>query len=455
MQQTRRILTTREHLRAILGLGLPLIGSLLAQMSMGLVDTLMLGWYDVDALAGQVLGSTFFFTVYLMGAGFAWAVMPLVAAAHEAGDLTSLRRVTRMGLWISLVVALLALPFLLFSAPILRGLGQAPDLSEIAQTYLRVAGWGLIPALLAMVMRSYLVALERPRVVLGATLAAAGLNAVLNYALIFGHWGAPELGVRGAALASLGVQILTMAILLIYAGRALPEHRLFLRFWRPDWQVFGQVAWMGAQIGLTTLAESGLFTASTVIMGQIGKLELVAHGIAIQITSLFFMVHVGLSNAATVRAGRALGRGDEAGLRRGAAVIVALSQGFAIFVVALLLLIPEQMIGLFLDPDEPRRAAILAIGRRLLAVAALFQVADAAQVMALALLRGLQDTRAPMLHAVFSYWVVGVPLSWWLGTRAGWGAEGVWVGLVVGLGLAAILMQARFWFKTSHIAPAA
>ncbi len=446
--------TISQHLKAILTLGLPLIGSLLAQMTMGLVDTLMLGWYGVDALAGQVLGSTFFFILFIMGAGAAWAVMPLVAAASEAGDTTALRRVTRMGLWISLATALAVLPLMWFSAPILRALGQEGNLAIIAQDYLRIAGFGMIPALLAMVMRSYLVALERPRVVLAATLIAAMANAVLNYALIFGVWGAPEMGVRGAALSSALVQLLMVAALTIYAVRALPEHTLFVRFWRPDWGAFGQVARMGAQIGLTSLAEAGLFAATTVIMGQIGTLELVAHGIAIQIISLFFMAHVGLANAATVRAGRALGRKDEAGLRRGAAVVLGVSLGFAVFVVVLLLAMPEVMIGAFLAPDEPLRPEILLIGVTLLAVAALFQVVDAAQVMALGLLRGVQDTNAPMWYAALSYWAVGVPMSWYLGLRAGWGGVGVWFGLVIGLALAGLLMQGRFWRKSSRIGQA-
>ncbi len=441
------------HLKAILSLGLPLIVSLLAQMSMGMVDTMMMGWYDVEALAGLVLGSTFFFILFLMGAGFAWAVMPLVAAAAEAGDRTRLRRITRMGLWISFATAILVLPLMLFCAPILRALGQEPRLALIAQEYLRIAGFGMIPALLAMVMRSYLVALERPLAVLAVTLMAAAANAALNYALIFGHWGAPELGLRGAALASVAVQGLTFVAMAVHARRAMPGMALFRRIWRPDWGVFAEVARMGLQIGLTSLAETGLFAASTLIMGRIGKLELAAHGIAIQIISFFFMVHVGLSNAATVRAGRALGRGDRAGLRRGAAVVLGLSLGFAVLVAGLLLAMPEAMIGLFLDPEEPLRGDILRIGRGLLLVAAFFQLADAAQVMALGLLRGVQDTRAPMWYAALSYWAVGVPMSWYLGLVAGWGGPGVWFGLLIGLALAALMMQGRFWLHSSRTGP--
>ncbi|MCI2397866.1 MATE family efflux transporter [Aliiroseovarius subalbicans] len=448
----RQDLTYRGHLKAALALGLPLIGSHLAQFMVHVVDTLMLGWYGVQELAAVTLAGTFFFILFIMGSGFAWAVMPMVAAASEAGDDTRVRRVTRMGMWISVGVGIAVFPLLFFSAPILTAMGQDPELSEIAQQYLRIAGWGLFPALIVMVLKSYLAALERARVVLWTTLVAALLNGVLNYALIFGHWGAPELGVRGAAIASVVLQLVSMVALAIYAVRVLPQHGLFTRIWRPDWEALGEVARMGAQIGLTSLAEAGLFSASTVIMGWIGTLELAAHGIAIQIVSLFFMVHVGLSNAATVRAGRALGRGDELGLRRGAGTIIALSLVFALVAVVLFLAIPGPMMGVFLDPDEPLRDAILTVGASLLAVAALFQFADAAQVMALGLLRGVQDTRVPMVIAAVSYWIVGVPLSYAMGITWGWGGVGVWMGLVMGLLLAGILMMTRFWRKSSRIA---
>lgn len=445
----------RTHMRAILALGLPLIGSHLAQMAINVTDTVMLGWYSVEALAGVVLGSTMFFVIFIVGAGFAWAVMPLVAAAAEEGDDVRIRRITRMGLWISLGLAGLAMPLMWFSQPLLVAAGQEPEVAARAQAYLRIAGWGMAPALAVMVLKSYLAALERTRVVLWATLAAAAVNALADYALIFGHWGAPELGLRGAALASVATQAASLVILAVYAVRTLPQHGLFHRLWRPDWAALAEVARMGLQIGLTSLAESGLFAASTVIMGWIGTLQLAAHGIAIQVVSVFFMIQVGLANAATVRAGRALGRGDIANLRQGARAVIALSMLVAATVSALLALAPELFIGLFLDPADPLRADILRIGRSLLLVAALFQLFDAAQVIALGLLRGIQDTRVPMLMAGFAYWVVGVPASYVLGIKAGLGGPGVWLGLVLGLALAAALMMARFWRETSRLAPRA
>ncbi len=447
--------TYSYHARAALILGLPLIGSHLAQFAIQIVDTIMLGWYGVEALAAVVLAGTFFFVLLIMGSGCAWAVMPMVASASEAGDDTRVRRVTRMAFWASGIIGLLVMPLLWWSEPLLLAMGQEAGLSAVAQDYLRIAGWGLFPALGIMVLKSYLSALELTRVVLWGTLFAAVLNGLLNYVLIFGNFGAPELGVRGAAIASLTVQLASFLALAIYAAKALPEHTLFQRMWRPDWDALREVTRMGSQIGLTSLAEAGLFSASTVVMGWIGTLELAAHGIALQIVSAFFMVHIGLSNAATVRAGRALGRKDEAGLRKGAWAITSISLLFGVLSVLIFLGLPHQMIGLFLDPNELLREDILRVGTSLLAVAALFQFADAAQVMALGLLRGVHDTKVPMIIATISYWVIGMPMSYLMGITWGYGGEGVWMGLVIGLAVAGVFMSWRFWTQSSRIGTSA
>ncbi|TCP62196.1 MATE family multidrug resistance protein [Rhodovulum bhavnagarense] len=433
------------HLRATARLGLPLIGSHLAQFAISLTDALMLGWYDIDALAAEVLGGALFFVLFLVGSGFAWAVMPMVATAAGAGDEVQVRRVTRMGLWISTGFGLMCLPLFVVAEWLFLRLGQAPEMAAIAQVYLTIAGPALVPALLVMVLKSYLAALERTRVVLGVTLAAVALNALGNYALIFGNWGLPELGVRGAALASVLVNLASMMALVAYAARAVPAHTLFHRLWRPDWEAFARVFRLGWPIGLTNLAEVGLFAASSVMMGWLGTLALAAHGIALQITSAVFMVHLGLSNAATIRAGRAMGQADRVGLRRGAVAALILSGLTVAVSIVVFLAFPEPLIGLFLSPDDQDRAAVVAMGVGLLAAAALFQMVDAAQVMALGLLRGVQDTRVPMIMAAVSYWLVGMPVAYLLGFGLGWGGVGIWLGLAAGLALAGVLMMYRFW----------
>ncbi|MFG6568501.1 MATE family efflux transporter [Sulfitobacter sp. 1A13679] len=440
-----KTMTNRNHVRAILTLGLPLIGGHLAQMAIGVTDTVMLGWYSVEALAAVVLGSTYFFVLFIFGSGFAMAVMPLVAAYDAEDDEIGLRRATRMGLWLSVGFAMIALPAMIWSPAVLDLLGQGPNLADRAGDYLKVAGWGILPALLVMVLKSYLAALERTQVVLWITLLAAGVNALANYALIFGNWGAPELGVMGAAVASVTTQCVSLIGVVIYVLIALPQHSLFVRLWRVDGQMLLRVFTLGLPIGLTTLSEVGLFAASSLMMGWLGTIPLAAHGIAIQLASLTFMVHLGLSNVATIRAGNAYGRRDVPHMKRGAVIVLVLSLVFALITMVGFVGYPEPLISVFMQENEPARAEILAIGTGLLVMAALFQLVDGAQVVALGLLRGVQDTKVPMVMAAVSYWIVGMPCSYLLGFVLGFGAMGIWAGLVAGLAVAGLLLNARFW----------
>ncbi|HRK43286.1 MAG TPA: MATE family efflux transporter [Gemmobacter sp.] len=437
------------HAGALLALGLPLVGSHIAQMSLHVVDTVVLGWYGVTELAAVVLGGSCFFVIFVLGGGFAQAVMPMVAQALGRGDETEVRRATRMGIWLSILFGVLIYPLFWFSEPILLAAGQKPDVAALAGDFLRLAGLGMIPALLVMVLKSYLAALERTQVVLWVTVSAVGLNALLCYPLVFGRWGLPEMGVVGSALATLIIQVLSVVVIALYAA-VLPSLRrfhLFQRFWRPDWSAMGQVFRLGAPIGLTGLAESGLFQATALMMGWIGTVELAAHGIAMQVTSIGFMVHVGLSNAATVRTGRFAGAGEWGDLRRGAGVAIAISAAVGVAQIALYLSFAEPIVGLFIDRTSAEAPLILAFGGVLLIYAAAFQMMDAAQVLALGLLRGVQDTAVPMGIAAVAYWLIGVPVAWYLAFRAGWGGTGLWMGLVIGLACAASALMWRFWSR--------
>lgn len=440
-----RLLSYPQHSRAILTLGLPLIGGHLAQMLIGVTDTVMLGWYSVEALAAVTLGSTYFFVFFIFGSGFAFAVMPMVASYIAEEDETNVRRATRMGLWLSFGFAVLSLPAMVWSEPILRLLGQGDVVARTGSAYLSIAGYGIFPALLVMVLKSYLSALERTQVVLWITVASAAINAVVNYALIFGNFGAPELGVRGAAIASVVTQGVSLLGVALYARFVLPQHALFQRLWRADPQMLWRVFSLGWPIGLTTLSEVGLFAASAVMMGWLGTVPLAAHGIVVQLASITFMVYLGLSNVATIRAGNAMGRHDPAHLERGAKAVTLMALAFAVFCVAIYLALPEFLISLFIQRDDPQRAQILSVGFGLLMMAALFQLVDGAQVMALGLLRGVQDTQIPMIMAAVSYWIVGVPSSYLFGFVLGLDGIGVWLGLVLGLTLASLLLSGRFW----------
>ena len=435
------------HVAATLSLGLPLIGSHLARMAIGVSDTVMIGWYGVEPLAALVIATSFFQVLFFLGMGFGTGVMGLIATHIASGNETEVRRGARMALWLSAGYALAVMPLMWFSEAILLGLGQTPVVAKLAQDYLRIAGWGLLAVLGQLTLNSYLAALERTAVVMWVTLVGLAINIGLNWIFIFGNLGMPALGVRGAAITSLSVQLLQLVALLAYAHwlpRARKYH-LFQRFWRPDWQAMREVARIGWPIGLTMVAEGGLFVASNVMMGWIGTQQLAAHGIALQITSITFMAHLGLSNAATVRVGQAKGRGDAIWMRDAAMTVMALSLCFACIAIAIYLLFAQPLVRMLLDAGDPQAPAIVVIGAGLLLYAALFQLTDAFQVIALGCLRGVHDTRVPMLIAGFSYWVVGMPGAYGLAFGLDGGPPGLWLGLCVALTLAAILLMARLW----------
>ena len=444
--------SVRTETRSLLGLGLPLVGSFVAGFLIHMTDTVMLGWYSILSLAAATIATSTWFILFIMGAGFAHAVMPLVAAAEAEGDTTQARRATRMGLWLSVAYFALAFPPLWWSEAVLLWLGQTAEVAAEGQKYLRIAVFGMVPALLAQVLRSYLSGLQLTGVQLWVTVSGVFLNAVVNYALIFGNLGAPELGIEGAAIASVLIQCFTLIGLAIYAQIKLPDYALFRRIWRPDWQALWRLFVLGVPIGLTSLAEGGLFNASAIMMGWIGEKELAAHGIALQVTALTFMFHVGMSQAATIRAGGAFGRRDEAALRTVGKAAHLIAFTFGVAVVVIFVAIPGPLAGAFLDPTDPARDAIIEIGIVLILLSALFQFVDSGQIVALSLLRGVQDTNVPMWLATLSYWVIGVPASYIMAFVLGWEEVGLWLGLTVGLGCAAISLSARFWLHTVRIA---
>ena len=436
------------HAKAVATLGLPLVGGHLAQIAIGVTDTVMLGWYGVDALAAVTLAASYFFVLFLMGAGFAFAVMPMVATFDAEEDEVSIRRVTRMGLWLSIAYSVAIMPIMIWSESLFLFLGQEPTVAADAQQYLRIAGFGMFPWLVAMVIKSYLAALERTQVVFWIAVLATVCNGLINYTLIFGNWGAPEMGIQGAAMASVFTQLVGMLGVVVYAILVLPQHQLFVRFWRADWEMLMRVFRLGVPIGFTGLSETGLFTATAVMMGWLGTVPLAAHGIALQCAGITFMLHLGISNVATIRAGNAFGRGDREHLAKGAYVVFAMSLVAALLTIVGFLLWLEPLVLAFMQPSEPARDQILIIGVGLLAMAALFQLVDGAQVIALGLLRGVQDTKVPMYMAAFSYWGIGMPCSYIFGFVLGYEGIGVWMGLVVGLASAAILLSVRFWSVT-------
>lgn len=441
----KKSLSWRAHAGALLVLGLPIIGSNLMAFFIHATDTVMLGWYGVDDLAAIVLAGAFWFLTFILGSGFGHALSPVVAAARAQNDEVQVRRATRMTIWLTLIYGVLVAPVFLFSETLFLKMGQSPEVARLASTYLLIAGWSIIPGLITNALRAYLAALGKPGVALLATIAGFVLHAVLNWMLIFGNWGAPELGIAGAAISTLCSDLMIALILLTYAVKRFPEFALLQRFWKADWQMFRRMFGLGWPVSVQLVAEVGLFTSASVMMGWISAETLAAHGIALQLASTTFLVHLGLAHAATIRAGHAAGLRNAVDLRDGALVAVVMSGLFALVAISIFLAIPEPMLRLFLDPENPRTAAVVAAGLPLMFMAALFQMADGGQAMTIGLLRGLQDTKVPMYIATFGYWVVGLPVAYLSAFTFGFGGTGVWIGLTASLVVVWAALSWRFW----------
>ena len=437
--------------RPLLALAIPLIISNVSQAAKHLVDVLMLGWYDIDALAAVVLGATLWQILFIIGSGFAMATIALAARSAGERKRGGVRRYVRMGCWIAVAFSGLVAPLLWFSGSFFHILGQATGIADLAEFYLRITMWGLYPALVAMTLKSFFLAIIRPRIILWATLSGACLNAVLNYVLIFGHFGVPELGITGAAIASVLAHAYTLGLMIIIAARrAYRPYRLFLHLWQPDWQAARDLFLLGWPVSVALIAEAAFFGMSVFMAGWISTPTLAAHGIVVEIASFVFMVYLGLSGAATTLSARALGQENPAELEQTYRSVMHLTLLTVIVVMAVFFAVPEIIIAGFVDPAAAQSDTVRRIAADLLMIAALFQLADAMQVVFIGLLRGLGDTRSPMIIAGLSYLTVGIPCSYILGFPLDAGINGIWIGFIIGLGLAALLLGLRFRARLEH-----
>ena len=434
--------------RALASLGLPLIATQLAHMAMPTTDILMLGALGQEALAASALGTTIFIFAFLIGLGPASATAPIIAQIVGANpsDRARTRAAMRMGLW---AMALLSLPLcasLFFAETALIGLGQTPELAQRSAPYVHILSLGLPFSLGFHVLRNFATALGRPRAPLVIMSVAVLLNIVLDYGLIFGRLGMPELGLLGAALTTSLANAFCFFALAIYVSFApgFRNYRIWRRFNRPDWPRFVETFRLGTSIGLTLLFETALFASSTLLMGHFGTATLAAHHIAMNVPSITFMVPLGIAMAATVRVGYAAGAGDIGGARRAGLTALVLSGGFMLLCALVFALMPRAITGLYLDLAEPINRDAIAQTVSFLHIVAAFQIFDGVQVVAAFALRGLKDVRMPMLITGLSYWGVGFPLALLFGFAMKWEGVGVWFGLAASLALAAILLSARF-----------
>ena len=442
-----------HELTETLGLAVPMALTQLSQIAMMATDLAFIGRLGNEAVAAAALAGTVYFVSFTIGMGLVSAVAPLAAQAFGARDPRQVRRALRTGLWAALLISLPIMPFSLYGEPILLALGQAPTAARLAQHYLFGLVWGVTPALWFMAIRGFMGAVNRPQPALWITLAAIPANALLVYPLIYGEWGFPRLELFGAGLATTTVNFGTVLASLWFATSRPPfrKYRVLGRVWRIDWRLMRQLVAIGAPISLSFMMEYGLFSAAALLMGLISTTALAAHQVALQVTAILFMVPYGISMAATVRVGHAVGRNDPGAVKRAGLVAILLGivlvAGFTLAVIAGRFAIARFFFGM-----AEEASVTVELAANLLLVGATFFIADGIQSIAAGSLRGMNDTRVPLLFAAISYWLIGFTMACLLGFRTGLGAIGVWIGLSVGTAIYALLLTLRFRRLASRLA---
>lgn len=434
------------EIRATLKLGWPLIVAQLGQAALFTTDTFVLGQLGAKYLAAAALANALFIAVQLFGVGAVGVVAPLAAQSHGARDYRSVRRTARQGIWMAMILAVILFPIAWNIAPIYRALNQDAELVALAEVFIHVAVWLLPAAFVFVALRSFLAALGSTRVISLITFGGVIVNAIANYVLVFGHFGFPALGLVGSALSTLVVNMamVVMAIIYIQTHRRFRRYYIFHDLLTPDWPRLIELFKTGTPIGLMLLAEVLLFTSATLLQGWIGRDEVAAHQLALTITSLTFMVPLGLSQAATVRVGLALGERNPEGVRKAGWAAMALTLGFMSLTAITFFVFPHQLVGLFLDGSNEENIRPLLLAASFLIVSGFFQLFDGGQVTMSANLRGLSDTTGPLIIALIGYWLIGFPTAWLFAFTLGFGGIGVWIGLAAGLASVAVVLTLRF-----------
>lgn len=436
---------------ATMRLAWPLILSNLTMALIGATDVMMIGWLGPRELAAATLGFNLAMSCAIFCMGLITASAPLMASeigrmGHSVRDV---RRTFRQAIWAAITVII---PFWLLlwnTESLLLAFGQEADLARNAGLYISAYMWSILPFLCFIILRNFVSALEEPIWALVISVVGVLANFLFNYALIFGNFGVPAFGVIGAGIGSVMTNVLMFGgmVLVVLLHKRFRRYHLFGRFSYSDWPRYRMIWKLGLPIAVTMGLEGSVFGIAALLMGLINAESVAAHAIALQLASLTFMVPMGIAQAATVRVGIQYGRRDHAGIKRAGWVSFILGTSFMAAMAVVLVLAPEVLISIFIDAEAPGSEEVAALAVSFLAIAAIFQIADGAQVVAAGMLRGLHDTTVPMVFALMGYWFIGIGVGAGLAFWRGWEGIGVWTGLATGLAIVALLMLSRWMMR--------
>ena len=438
----------REEIAATFRLAWPLALANLLQMLVHAVDVIFVARLGERELAASALGIALFGLTMWAFTGLVGMVAALIAEelGRRRHSVREVRRSVRMAMWLSVVAALVGMAICWQGEALMRLTGQDDALSERAGDFLVIIMFAMWPMIASSVLRNFVSALGRPVFATAITGVALVASVVFNYAFVFGNLGAPALGLEGSALASVLTSFVQLAsyLVAIRLDRRLHRYRILGNWWRPEWPRMRELVILGTPVMIIIIAEAGLFSGAALLMGRIGPAELAGHTIALQIAALAFQIPFGLGQAATIRVGYHFGARDRAAMGRAGWVGIAMGGAFMCITAILMLAAPMLLLRIYIDPTLAANAAMVVFAVRYMKVAAAFQLFDGVQAVAAGALRGLQDTRMPMLIAVFSYWVPGFGTAIWLGFYTPLEGTGVWIGLAIGLVFSAGLLTWRW-----------
>ncbi len=433
------------ELRKILRLGGPIIAAQLAHISLGFIDTIMAGNLSAATLGAVAVGRSVYSPILFLTLGILLVISPIIAFHYGADNEKRIGQTVRQGLWLALFLGICGMWLIRNLETGLMWLQVAPELIPISMEYLRALSWGIPAALCYLVLRFFHEGISVSQPNLYFTLLAIPVNIVGNYALMYGHWGFPALGAEGAGWATTLVWwiMLSGMVLLNIKQQRFRRFHVFSRFEWPDLNCFQYVLKIGVPNGVSAALESSMFAASALVISSLGVTAIASHQIAINFASITFMIPLGLSMAISSSVGYAQGQQCP----RRAWIAGKVGMGLSVLTMALsatgILLWPEQIAALYTIDEE-----VLQTAAHLLLFAGIFQISDGLQISAAGALRGLKDTRAPMLVNAGAFWIIGFPLGYFLAIHRGMGPEGFWIGWIAGLACAAILHPWRFYRLT-------
>ena len=431
----------RPHIGASLKLALPVMLSQLGHVMMGVVDSLMVGHVGAVPLAAASLANVVFNVVLLFGIGVSYAITPLVAAAHGENNSDKCSEVLRHGLAINLINSFILVGMVMAAKNVLHYIGQPEDVVEEAIPYLAIIAFSIIPTLIFQTFRQFTEGLSRTRIAMIAVIGSNIIHVPLNYIFIFGHFGVPAMGLVGAGWATLISRIIMAVAIALYVYRSPSFKKFSARFSIGNYSrsLISKMLHIGLPAGVQFIFEVAAFDTSAVMMGWLGTKTLAAHQIAINLATISYMTTSGLAAAATIRVSHEMGKKDFVALRTVAFVLLSIAMA-VMFLWGLLFVLGRDFLPTLYVSDPE----VSAIAAPLLIIAGFFQLSDGVQVVCLGALRGLHDVKVPSLFIFIAYWIIGLPLGYFLAFKIGYGAVGVWTGLLIGLTLTAGAMVLRF-----------